>query len=218
MEVDRSLVFILAEYIGTVAFSASGALLAIERDLDLLGVVVLGVTTAVGGGTLRDMLLGIVPPQMFENPGYIIAATATALLIFLFEYTHHGKALDSYLIFEESMNVLDAIGLGIFSVMGVQTSLEQGYGDNAFLTIFMGVLTGVGGGALRDIMSDQVPAILKKRVYALASAAGASLYYVLGMTSLRSGFSVLISVGTVILIRLLAAHYKWSLPKVKKGI
>lgn len=150
---------------------------AIKKNLDLLGIVVLGVITAVGGGMIRDVLLGIHPPTLFLKPVYVTVAVIAAIIIFLLM---RSKNISRFLLTAEyydwTMNLLDAIGLGAFTVVGVNTSISAGQGNFQFLTIFLGVITGVGGGLLRDMMACEVPAILRKHVYACASIAGAVFY------------------------------------------
>ena len=217
MPVSQTLFFLIAQYVGTVAFAASGAMLAIDRGLDLLGVIVLGVTTALGGGSLRDIIIGVLPPQMFSSPTYILIAVATSILIFIFESIRRDKFLENYRVVDKYVNVFDAIGLGVFTIVGVETAIDSGHGANGFLCIFLGVLTGVGGGMLRDVLSHEIPAILKKHVYALASIIGACLYFFFYKISFSNGFAVILSVLVVLTIRLLAAHYRWELPKVRQS-
>lgn len=176
MEFHISIFFII-EVIGTVAFASSGAMVAIKQQLDLLGVVVLGVTTAVGGGMLRDIILGNVPPGLFMNPVYVMAAFITVLALFIVVRLNQRILESRYIAsYEKMMNIFDAIGLAAFTVTGIDTAVLAGYGDYHFLSVFLGVLTGVGGGVLRDIMAGQTPYILRKHVYASASIAGALCY------------------------------------------
>ena len=112
------------------------------------------------------------------------------------------------------MNLLDAVGLGAFTVVGVNTAVSANYEDYLFLTVFLGVITGVGGGLLRDMMACEIPAILKKHVYACASIAGA-LCYVIIIVYIPTDAALILSAALVILIRLLARHYKWNLPRCK---
>lgn len=202
--------------IGTIAFASSGAMVAIKKQLDLLGVVVLGVTTAVGGGMLRDILIGNIPPGLFINPVYVLVAFLTVILLFTIVRLNQ-KILDSHSIetYEKVMNIFDAVGLGAFTVVGIDTAIDAGYQEYNFLVIFLGVLTGVGGGLLRDIMAGQTPYILRKHVYACASLAGAAAYaYLLRVT--HSGAAIILSALLVVLIRLLATHYCWNLPTATK--
>lgn len=205
-------IFFLMELIGTAAFACSGAMVAIEKRLDLLGVVVLGVTTAVGGGMLRDILIGIHPPVLFVKPVYVTTATAAVMILFMIvKFWKITLEVLSSEKCERVMNLLDAIGLGAFTVVGIDTAMEAGYGDYRFLMIFLGVITGVGGGILRDIMAGQTPYVLKKHVYACASLAGAVCYVVL-MGWIRRDLALIISAVLVVVIRVLARRYKWNLP------
>ena len=204
--------FFLAELTGTVAFACSGAMVAIEKKLDLLGVIVLGVTTAVGGGMIRDILLGQLPPNLFINPAYVLTAfLAVLILFFIVKFCRSSKKALSSETYEAVMNLLDAIGLGVFTAMGIDTAIAAGYEKYHFFIIFLGVITGVGGGILRDIMAGQTPFVLKKHVYACASLAGA-LSYVWLLPWIFPQADFLISAALVVLIRVLARHYKWNLP------
>ena len=211
MESNISIFFII-EIIGTVAFASSGALVAIKQRLDLLGVVVLGVTTAVGGGMLRDIILGIVPPSLFMNPVYVYTAFLTAMVLFILVWLNQQILESRYIsAYEKMMNLFDAIGLGAFTVTGINTAGTAGYGEYHFLSIFLGVLTGVGGGILRDMLAGQSPYILRKHVYASASIAGAVCYVCLNGWLSRDA-SMILSAILVVLIRLLATRYDWNLP------
>lgn len=215
MEITEILIYI-AEVIGTVAFSISGAIHAIGKKLDLLGVVVLGCLTALGGGVLRDILMGQIPPYAFSSFYYLIAATAAALAVFCVAWFFRKGYLAHLTLLEQVNNVFDAIGLGAFSVVGVQMALDGGYGDNLFFCVFLGVTTGCGGGILRDLMCAKVPGVLTKHIYALASAAGGVLYWVLVRLHTVDLISVGCSIMAVIAIRMLATVFRWSLPKLKE--
>ena len=144
----ETLTFILS-IIGAIAFSLSGAMLGVRKGLDLLGVLVVGTITAVGGGVLRDILLGILPPTMFSDPIYAFAAVLSAFLFFLILYFSHPSIPDLDARMSKIINVFDAIGLGIFCVVGTEVSMSAGHSDNAFLCIFLGVITGAGGTSMR---------------------------------------------------------------------
>lgn len=205
-------IFFMVELIGTIAFACSGAMVAIEKRLDLLGVVVLGVTTAVGGGMLRDIIIGIHPPTLFMKPVYVLTAFAAVVALFLIIRCRAMpiEALSS-VTYERVMNLLDAIGLGAFTVVGIDTAIAAGYEEYHFLMVFLGVITGVGGGILRDIMAGQTPYVLKKHVYACASIAGAVCYVAL-LDVMQQAMAMVISAVLVVAIRLLARRYKWNLP------
>lgn len=210
---DIDTLFFLTELIGTVAFSISGAMLAIERELDLFGVIFLGAVTAIGGGIVRDLLLGQIPPQAFQNYVYLLLAVAAALLVFAVSHVQNKKGLPIKFMNDTVLNVFDAAGLGIFSVIGVQNTVRAGFGDNAFFCIFLGMTTGVGGGMLRDVLSRATPAVLRKHIYAIASIIGAICFYYLKFIS-ETG-AIFVSVILVIILRVLASHYQWTLPRIQ---
>ena len=188
-----------------------------RQNLDLLGIIVLGVTTAVGGGMMRDILLGIVPPSLFTNPVYTIMAFVTVLILFtVIRMNQHFLEGDCIITYEKLMNIFDAIGLAAFTVTGIDTAVMAGYGNYHFLSVFLGVLTGVGGGLLRDIMARQTPYILKKHVYACASIAGGMCYSFLLSSPVNNDAAMIISAVLVVAIRLLATHYCWNLPRALK--
>ena len=201
------------ELIGTAAFASSGALVAIRKDMDLLGVLSLALTTAVGGGFVRDLILDIHPPRMFENGTYAAVACATALILFAVAYrsggAFSGDRLERY---ERMMNFLDALGLGIFTVVGINTAVSVGMGDNAFLLVFVGMATGVGGGLMRDVLAREMPFILVKEIYACASLAGA-LLYIACMGRMPEAPLVALATAVVVAIRMLAVRYNWNLPR-----
>ena len=200
--------------IGTIAFAASGAIMAIDRELDLFGVIFLGVIAAVGGGILRDMLLGSFPPSAFVSSVYVLVAFLTSLVVFLFARFMGRRYWSSLEILDRIVNLLDAVGLGVFSVVGTQTAIGCGYMDNAFLCIFMGMTTGVGGGILRDLLSRTIPAVLKKRIYAVASIAGSALYFGLIHANVIGTLAMLSGMALTVVIRILATRFMWDLPKV----
>ncbi len=202
----------IIELIGTIAFASSGAMVAIRKRLDLFGVLVLGATTAVGGGIIRDIILQITPPSSFQNPVYFMLAAITVGVIFLICYLNpyflDMRFLEGY---EKLMNILDAIGLGAFTVLGAQKAVSAGYENYRFLAIFLGVVTGVGGGLLRDMMAGITPYILKKHIYACASILGA-MAYIYGRLLIPDSFALIIGAAVVIIVRMLATKYRWNLP------
>ena len=202
--------FDIAEIVGTVAFAASGAMLAIDRELDLFGVIFLGVITAVGGGILRDMLLGILPPSAFIHSVYV------SLAVFLYAELRGSRYWRQVGAIDRVVNLLDAVGLGIFSVVGVQTAIGAGHAGNAFLCLFMAMTTGVGGGVLRDVLSVTTPAVLKKRIYAVASLAGGGAYYGLIHAGINGMAAMLAGMLLTVAIRVLATRFQWDLPKIRR--
>ena len=208
--------FDASQIVGAVAFAASGAMLAIDRDLDLFGVLFLGVISSVGGGAIRDVLLGSFPPVCFQDATYVATAFATSLIVFLLAEIGNERYWRERDEMERAFNFLDAVGLGIFSAVGVQTALNAGFSDNAFLCVFMGMTTGVGGGILRDLLSKTVPMVLQKKIYAAASIVGACTYYYLLGLNATVPTAMLSAMLITVLIRMLATHYAWSFPRVKR--
>lgn len=206
------------EIIGTIAFALSGALRGIEKQLDVLGITILGVTAATGGGLLRDIILDNCPPLLFVNPIYVIIAAITSILAFIIVYlarcNHYQFKNHLSSTFGSLLNLADAIGLGIFAVMGVQTAMQRGFFDNTFLTLFVGIITGVGGGMLRDLLVREIPFFLKKHIYFLAALVGSLSYYWLIKWNVNNIIAMSIGSLLTFLIRLLATRYRWNLPKI----
>jgi uncharacterized membrane protein YeiH len=191
------------DLLGTAAFAASGAWAGIRRGMDLFGVMVLGLVTATGGGTLRDLLLGDAPPFILQNETYLYLSIAVSLAVFLY-HRRMGFLQHPLLYF-------DAVGLGTFVVIGTGKALAFNMG---FLgSVLLGVMTATAGGMLRDILSNRVPLILRKEIYASACLAGAALLYALHQTSLPHNLSLLAGALTVIALRLMAIRFNWSLPR-----
>lgn len=212
--INTTLLFTM-ELIGTIAFSCSGALAAIRKKLDLLGVIVLGVITATGGGMFRDILIGNIPPALFRNPFYALISVISAIIIFFSVQSKRLlKTFTQIERYNQIYNLLDAIGLGAFTVVGVNTAFATHNNDYLFLTVFLGVITGVGGGLLRDIMVCEIPSILKEHIYACASLAGA-LLYALTCRIFMPNLAMIVSALIIIAIRVLARHYDWNLPQSK---
>ncbi|RDU24845.1 trimeric intracellular cation channel family protein [Anaerosacchariphilus polymeriproducens] len=213
MEVSAAIIF-SAEILGVIAFAVSGALLAIEKKLDLFGIIFLGITPAVGGGVMRDLLLGAVPPYMFRNPIYVFVAFLTAILVFFIKVYIRKNSDRIRLITYQIINIMDAVGLGTFVVVGADTAIHAGFGKNGFLVVTVGVITGVGGGILRDLFIGHIPHIFRKHVYAIAGFVGAFLYYYMYILDLNPIFAMFIGISIVILLRLMATYFKWNLPRV----
>ena len=203
------LVFVL-ELIGTVAFAVSGAIVGIKKQMDLFGVIVLGICTAVGGGIVRDLILGVTPPVTFQNPVYTLTAAAVSVLMFL---PHMRARIGRHEpVFDRLLLVMDAVGLGVFTVVGVQCAYQQSEDYTLFLLIFVGLITGVGGGVLRDVFSGERPYIFVRHFYACASIVGA-LICALCWRALGGNAAMLFGAAVVVVLRLLAAYYHWNLPR-----
>lgn len=210
------ILFFSAEIIGTIAFSVAGSLVAIRRELDIFGTVVVGGVTAVGGGCLRDILLGNLPPAMFRTPVYAIVAAIVSVIVFTAEYLFPAEKVLASKKYEFVVNIFDALGLAIFVVVGINSAISCGYGDNGFLAICVGVLTGVGGGVVRDLLVKTVPMILRKQVYALPAIVGGILYYYMTKAGVNEIICVVITIILIMTVRILAAVLKWNLPKIRQ--
>lgn len=213
----QSIITFFMEMAGTIAFAASGAMVGVERNMDIFGVSVLGVVTAVGGGMIRDIVLGIIPPNVFTNPVYALVATITSCLVFLVFYWKR-QLLEGHmrLTYDRVMLVMDSVGLGIFTVVGVNTGIRSGYMDNVFLLVFLGTITGVGGGLMRDMMAGVPPYIFVKHIYACASIVGAVVCVYMNRF-VGNVEAMMVACFVIILIRYLAAHYRWNLPRLHNG-
>lgn len=206
------ILMVLFELIGTVAFGVSGAMTALEKKMDVFGVIILGLTTAVGGGVIRDLVLGVTPPATFTHPLYAFTAIAVAVLVFLpavrRRLQKHSRR------YERLMLLMDSLGLGVFTVAGIQAAhLAQPEGG-VYLQAFVGVITGVGGGILRDVLAGNTPYVFIKHFYACASLAGALICIFLWAVA---GELIAMSLGAAVtlVLRLLAARYRWKLPRAE---
>lgn len=196
----------LMEIIGTVAFAVSGALVAIEKKLDYYGIIFLAITTAVGGGIIRDVLIDLRLPAALENPLYMLISIGTAALVILF-YKKFVKYQNIVLFF-------DAIGLAAFTAIGAEAARSHDV-YTPFVVITMALLTGTGGGILRDVFAKEIPFVFRKEVYAVATIIGAAAfmvsYYFLGDVRL----AMYICFGITLAVRLIAIKMNWHLAKVK---
>ena len=212
MSVSATLFFI-AEIIGTVAFALSGTLVGLKYQLDIFGVLLLAVTTALGGGVIRDLLIGRLPPVMFRDYRYLLAAVITSALVFLiahFAKKHFNRYEEKLTVFN---NIFDAIGLGAFVVVGMEAGIGAGFGDNGFFLIFLGVLTCIGGGIMRDLFVVRMPGVLHKHVYALPCILGACIYLALSRQQVNDLIAIPVVMVFIFIFRMLAAKYRWNLPK-----
>lgn len=192
------------QLVGIAAFAVSGALVAGERQMDWFGVMVLGIIVAVGGGTVRDLLLGV-PVFWLSAPWYVLLAGAAALAtIPVAKFAHRVR---------RPVAIADAVGLAVFVSLGTRKALEVG--TSGFVAVVMGVITGIVGGIIRDVLANRTPTILRKEVYALAALCGASLFVLADGMDLPPLLTFWVASGAVLAIRLLAIFYNWSIPTLK---
>lgn len=206
------LVMDIISIIGIVAFGASGAIAATKKHTDPFGTVLVAVFTACGGGITRDILLGITPPKTLLDPSYILIAAAVALLVYFVAFLLKDSFCEKTERLDIAINIFDALGLGAFVVMGTQNTIDYGYSQNVFLCILIGVLTGCGGGFLRDITLQEIPVILKKDIYVIAAISGSSVFYAMYIFGFSYSAAAFSGILVTFLLRMLATHFKWNLP------
>lgn len=214
MSIDE-LVGLMFEMVGTVAFAISGAMVAIKKRVDVFGVVVLSAMTALGRGIVRDILIGHLPPTMFSDYRYVMVAVITSVIVFIIAYIFRESYQKSEKTVDAINNIFDALGLGVFTVMGAKVAIESGFTVNGILVVCLAVVTGVGGGLIRDVMLMEIPFVLKKRIYAVASILGGTAYHLMYIHGVNVRISSVIAVIVVFVVRILATIFKLDLPKVK---
>ncbi|MCF0176150.1 MAG: trimeric intracellular cation channel family protein [Bacteroidales bacterium] len=189
------------DYVGTLAFAISGIRLAAAKQFDLFGAYVVGLVTAVGGGSIRDLLLDVTPFWM-TNPSYVLITAEALLFVVVFK---------KYVVYlNNTFFIFDAIGIGLFTVVGLERSMAAGF--PWWVNVAMGGITGAAGGVLRDIFINEVPLIFRKDIYAMACLGGGLIYYMCHAFGLPSNITQVSAAVSVFTIRILAVHFKVSLP------
>ncbi|MFI3206961.1 MAG: trimeric intracellular cation channel family protein [Clostridia bacterium] len=203
------------ELTGTIAFASSGALTAINKKMDLFGIITISIITAVGGGVFRDLLIGNTPVNAISDPLSIIVSSIVALVVFVVLYLCRKKIKYIRLlkIYEKLMFIFDTIGLGIFTVTGITVAINYIENQNSYTLIFAGVITAVGGGVVRDIIVNRRPEIFLTNIYASASIVGA-VSFVLAYKVFDITICSVICLSVVVLLRILSVIFKWNLPKL----
>jgi uncharacterized membrane protein YeiH len=193
----------IIDLLGTFSFAAAGSFAAMEKKLDPFGVLIIAFATAIGGGTIRDVLIGELPVAWLSNTtGIVIILLATAAALF---FGSHLKKIPKMLFF------CDAIGLGLFTMIGIQKGIAHGF--NTGICIMLGTITGSFGGVLRDVLLNNLPLIFHKEIYAMASIAGGALFFLLLRLGIADNLAYSVGIIIVVIVRLLAVVFKWSLPK-----
>ena len=200
-------------FIGVVAFAISGAVLAINKGMDIFGVNILAVIAALGGGLTRDIIIDVTPPAIFQNGKSVLIAVVMAHVCFLIAYFQKNVGDRRVVLYEKAMFWTDTLGLAAFVVDGVNVCMNTQYKDNLFIVVFVGVVTGVGGGVLRDVLANELPTIFVKHIYAMAALIGA-LVTALIWDILPINLSMAIGFMVVVLIRVIASHYNLNLPRI----
>ncbi len=191
------------DLLGTFAFAVSGALLGVRKEMDIYGIFVLAFVVAVGGGTVREMMLGSTPPFVLVDPNYLYVTVAAVLLVVFFSKKVERRM--RYFI------IMDAIGLGVFTVIGATKAINAELAW--FGVLLIAILTSTGGGMIRDVLAGEIPFVLRKEVYASASLAGAVIFLLLYMAGAPDSMNAFITASAVVAIRLLTLKKNYNLPK-----
>lgn len=192
------------DFIGTLAFAISGTRLAAAKRFDIFGAYVVGLTTAIGGGTMRDVLLGV-PVFWMTNPFYLICSAIALVWVVVFRRQLVRQ--------DNTWFLFDAIGLALFTVVGIQKSLYCDF--PMWVAIIMGAMTGAAGGVLRDVLINEVPLIFRKEIYAMACVIGGIVFALCHLIGIDPNLTAIIAGSTVIATRLLSVKYHISLPRLK---
>ena len=198
--------FYFLDIIGTMAFAMSGALTAMKKKLDPFGVFIIAFVTAVGGGTLRDILIGHTPVGWMQNLDYVYVIIAGFFLAVIFR-----KKLDRL---RKSLFLFDTIGLGVFTLVGLQKGIDIGL--HPIICIALGTMTACFGGVIRDILSNEIPVIFRKEIYATICIGGGLLFFILKILHWNEDVLYLITFLFIILLRLMAVRYKWHFKPLEK--
>lgn len=194
---------LIIDILGTFAFAVSGAFLAMEKKLDPFGVLVLSFVTAIGGGTLRDILIGNLPVSWLQNETASIVIFSSAIATMLF-----GRYLKKLAI---TLFLFDALGLGLFTIIGIELGVEKGFSTG--ICIALGTITACFGGVVRDVLLNNIPLLFRKEIYALACIAGGLFYFLLREMRFDAALSKILCILIIFTVRVLAVRYKWSLPQ-----
>lgn len=189
---------------GTFAFAVAGGFSAMERKLDPFGVLIIAFVTAIGGGTVRDVLVGNFPVNWLQNGNTILIIFVSAILTMIFgSYLKHLNT---------ALFIFDALGLGLFTIIGLEVGLKQGF--SAGICIALGTISACFGGVIRDVLLNKVPLIFQKEIYALACIIGGIAYYFLKQTHLNDDVAKVICILMIFVIRFIAVRFNLSLPRI----
>ncbi len=194
--------FNILDLLGTIAFAISGALAAMNRKLDLFGIFIIAFVTAIGGGTVRDILTGDVPVNWMENTLYVYLIGIVTIVAIIFR--------NKIYYLKKSLFLFDTIGLGIFTITGVEAGIQHGL--DPIISIALGTMTGTFGGVIRDILCNEIPVIFRKEIYATASIFGGLVFIILHNLKVEKDLIYIVTSLIVISIRLVVVKYKISLP------
>ncbi|PQJ30445.1 hypothetical protein BST92_00150 [Nonlabens arenilitoris] len=191
------------DLLGTVAFAISGALAAYNKKLDAFGIIIIAFVTAAGGGTLRDILLGVSPVSWMTNMNLVYTILICVLVTFIFS--------QRLLKLRKTLFFFDTIGIGLYTVVGLEMGITAGL--HPFICVTLGCITACFGGVIRDILVNEIPVIFRKNIYATACIAGGAIYFILRKFEAPENITFIVSGVSVIVIRMLAVKFKWQLPR-----
>lgn len=190
------------DLLGTLVFAISGVLAAVDKKFDLVGAFILGMVTAVGGGTLRDVLIGTTPVGWMKDLSYFVIILAALPICYFFK-----KAI---LKLRKGIFLFDTIGIGLFTILGLQKTLDVGL--SPAIAVLMGIVSATFGGVIRDVLSNEVPLIFRKEIYVSACLMGGLIFLLLEYFLKNASINIVLSILVVIVIRYLAVRKNWALP------
>lgn len=196
----------ILDLLGCMAYAATGASKAIEHRFDIVGVIILSSIAGIGGALTRDVVLGLSPSSILVNPLYIgvtVSAGAAVFLLYNHLKRHHGL-----------MSTLDAVASGVFTASGAIVALNL-VGQNFLVMAFAGVIAAIGGGILRDVLVREIPAVFIRKLYFSASFVGVIVFYALSSIGVDIQVATIVTIASVVSIRLMASRYGWNMPRVK---
>ncbi len=198
------MLYFAMDILGTVAFAISGVVVAMEKKLDLFGVFIVAFVTAVGGGTLRDMLIGATPVNWLRQPVYIFTILGAVVFSILF--------FNALKYLRTSLFLFDTVGIGLYTMVGIEKGLSAEL--QPMMCVALGTITASFGGVIRDILCNEIPVIFRKEIYATACIVGGFFYFMIVRLPIDTAYAYLGSIVLIIIIRLLAVRYGLSLPTI----
>lgn len=199
------LMIYLMDMVGVIACAIAGTTLALHKRFDLFGCILVSMINAIGGGTIRDVMLDRHPLFWMTDLNYVIVITLTSLICQIF-FNHYQKI-------DRTLKFFDAIGLAAFSVIGLKVGLS--FGTHPMIAVMMAVLTSIAGGIMRDMICNEIPLVLQKEIYISASIAGSLLYFALEGLGVANGIQDALTLATIFGVRMLAVHLDWHLPSIR---
>ncbi|WP_281540718.1 trimeric intracellular cation channel family protein [Maribacter aestuarii] len=201
------MLYFVVDILGTVAFAISGVLVAMEKKLDLFGVFIIAFVTAVGGGTLRDLLIGNTPVGWMQTPVYLFVILATVIVAILF--------VNQLKHFRKSLFLFDTIGIGLYTMVGIEKGISAEL--LPVMCIALGTITASFGGVIRDILCNEIPVIFRKEVYATVCILGGTIYFILIQFPIDETFAYIAAIAAIIIMRLVAVKFRISLPNIYRS-